>query len=253
MRWIHVGWKLTGNDRYLIHPDITGDPQGLCIAAIKKALKPKACIVGPVLLSEETFDDPEAGPTSTCKRIIVHIFDSFYSRGSGDLVELWEAIGLLRGNAPERGTRGGLNVNLVVQIHSERVNEEWNVSHKPLAKRLTNLDPLRFQKFAFHHGKTLVSSARIEAFLADLGQIEGMQASRNKLARRQSMRSSMEDMIMAGSYHTEMRFYGCNQHNMQIVAKAVSRSHFCRVMIGADRSLMHFSSTNLSRLAGSIA
>lgn len=145
--------KLTGSVRYLIHPDTTGDPQGLCIAAIKRALAPKACIVGPVLLSGETFDEGETSAFSSSKRVIVYILDSFYARGSGDLVGLWEAIGLLRGRIPERGYHDGLNVNLVVQVHSDRVREEWNVQHRPSTERLTNLDPLRFQKFDFHHGR----------------------------------------------------------------------------------------------------
>lgn len=167
--------------------------------------------------------DRVASMFSASKRIVVHVFDSSYARGSGDLVELWETIGLLRGRIPERGHRDGLNVNLVVQVHSDRVREEWNMPHKPLTERLTNLDPLRFQKFDFHPAQSLVSSPRIEAFLADLSQLEGMQASVSKLAARTAP-DILEEKILAASYCQEMRFFGCNQHNMQIVSGAVSRS-----------------------------
>lgn len=243
---------MTVNDRYLIYPDITGDPQGLCIAAIKRALTPKACIVGPVYLPGQAPE--EGGTPGNSKRIIVHIFDSFYARGSGDLIELWEAIGLLSGRTPQRGHFDAMNVNLVVQVHSERVVEEWNQPYKPLTERPTNLDPLRFQKFDFYQAHTLGSSSRIETFLAHLGQIQGMQASTSN-AGALMMGNNMEDQIMAAFYCQEMRFFGCNQHNMQIVLRAVSRSQIAKHLVmtlSLVNELNSFSSKRHSSLAGSI-
>lgn len=111
----------------------------------------------------------------------MHLFDGFYQRGSADLVDLWEAMGLLRRHKPIKGDKDSLNVNVVVQVHSEHVKEEWNVKHKVIKIRPLNLEPLRFQKFDFYHNATLVSSPRLEAFLTDVGTIQGMQSAISRI------------------------------------------------------------------------
>lgn len=102
---------------------------------------------------------------------------------------IWWICGRRRGcsgGIPVKGDKDGLNVNVVVQVHSQLVKEEWKVPHKVIKIRPLNLEPLRFQKSDFHHNATLVSSPRLEAFLTDIGTIQGMQSAISRIQEHEA-------------------------------------------------------------------
>jgi hypothetical protein len=131
-------------------------------------------------------------------------------------------MGLLRRHLPVKNDNDGLNINVVVQVHSQQVKEEWKVPHKPVKVRLPNLDPLRFQKFDFYHNATLVESPRLTAFLTDVATIQGKQSAISKVSIERPPRIPGYNVeAMWSHYDAEMRFFGCNQQNMGIILPAV--------------------------------
>lgn len=162
--------------RYKMHPGSTEGPQGLCIAAIDRALRPKACLVGLVRVGAGTHG-------KTVSRIIVYFFNGLYKHGPADLVDLWEARGLMRQHLPVKGDLNRLDINVVGRGNLQLVQQECMFRRNRLKDAQPTSNRCGPRNSTFITTRCSFESPRLLAFFTKVETVQGMQPSISRFSQ----------------------------------------------------------------------